>query len=494
MTGHHHIDDHIGDHADDQADRDELDGLAAEHDYDYHDYDFDGFDSGWSPELEARLTDVCWAVAARDCALEVGDRSAAAGFAEQARDAIAKAVAAGIAPTELADELGYPGGHTAMDGPHIDDEIAALRPPAQPDPPTRADRPTAVSAAAGLAAAAAVTADGEAGDAARDGPAHPLAPRRPLRTQRRRPRRRGSRCGSLRPRPRHPPTSTTTGGRDGHPDPYQSRFVPSPPVDSAVVDSPSSTASSAWWVRAVIWLPGLAVALGAAAATAHGLFEVALAARVPAGIAWLYPLITDGLALVAYAATARLTGGATRYAWSVVVLGGRAVRARPGQLPGRRRHPRRPTRLCGSASEPGPRSPPRSSRTCSTCSPPTPHPPRTTSIAHDDEQLSTPHPDPASPPSSAGRGPEWVDPGGEESDPTAGRPTAVTMRGDDAEPAEPSAPGPSASPAVQPGVQPAVYGTEPVQPALYNAVAAELAARRPADRRRPAERADTERR
>ena len=70
----------------------------------------------------------------------------------------------------------------------------------------------------------------------------------------------------------------------------------------------------------MIWFPGLAVALGAAAATAHGLFEVALAPRVPAGIAWLYPLITDGLALVAYAATARLTGGATRYAWSVVVL------------------------------------------------------------------------------------------------------------------------------------------------------------------------------
>ena len=35
---------------------------------------------------------------------------------------------------------------------------------------------------------------------------------------------------------------------------------------------------------------------------------------------WLYPLITDGLALLAYTATARLTGGATRYAWSVVVL------------------------------------------------------------------------------------------------------------------------------------------------------------------------------
>lgn len=72
--------------------------------------------------------------------------------------------------------------------------------------------------------------------------------------------------------------------------------------------------------RAAIWLPGLAVAVGAAVATAHGLFEVATAARVPVGVAWLYPLITDGLALVAYAATARLSGSAARYAWSVVVL------------------------------------------------------------------------------------------------------------------------------------------------------------------------------
>ena len=70
----------------------------------------------------------------------------------------------------------------------------------------------------------------------------------------------------------------------------------------------------------VVWLPGLAVALGAAVATAHGLYEVALAARVPTGIAWLYPLITDGLALVAYAATTRLRGPAAHYAWSVVVL------------------------------------------------------------------------------------------------------------------------------------------------------------------------------
>src|SRR3954449_1414365 len=78
--------------------------------------------------------------------------------------------------------------------------------------------------------------------------------------------------------------------------------------------------SGSRWVRTAIWLPGLAVALGAAAATAHGLFEVALAADVPAGIAWLYPVITDGLALVAYTATARLHASAARYAWSVVVL------------------------------------------------------------------------------------------------------------------------------------------------------------------------------
>lgn len=72
--------------------------------------------------------------------------------------------------------------------------------------------------------------------------------------------------------------------------------------------------------RATLWLPGLAVALGAAVATAHGLYEVAIAAAVPAGIAWLYPLITDGLALVAYGATSRLTGTGARYAWAVVVI------------------------------------------------------------------------------------------------------------------------------------------------------------------------------
>lgn len=69
-----------------------------------------------------------------------------------------------------------------------------------------------------------------------------------------------------------------------------------------------------------VWAAGLVVVIAAGAATAHGLYEVALGSHTPAGIAWLYPVITDGLALVAYAATTRLGGGARRYAWAVVVL------------------------------------------------------------------------------------------------------------------------------------------------------------------------------
>jgi hypothetical protein len=69
-----------------------------------------------------------------------------------------------------------------------------------------------------------------------------------------------------------------------------------------------------------LWLPGLLVAAGAVVATAHGLYEVAIAAQVPPAIAWLYPVITDGLALVAYAAAARLPGSARRYAWAVVTV------------------------------------------------------------------------------------------------------------------------------------------------------------------------------
>jgi hypothetical protein len=55
-------------------------------------------------------------------------------------------------------------------------------------------------------------------------------------------------------------------------------------------------------------------------ATAHGLYATAVAARVPTGIAWLYPLITDGLALVAYPPPPAWPARPPRYAWTVVVL------------------------------------------------------------------------------------------------------------------------------------------------------------------------------
>ena len=72
--------------------------------------------------------------------------------------------------------------------------------------------------------------------------------------------------------------------------------------------------------RRTVWAARLAVATGAGIATAHGLYQVAAAARVPTPIGWLYPLITDGLALVAYAATTRLHHGARSYAATIVVL------------------------------------------------------------------------------------------------------------------------------------------------------------------------------
>ena len=70
----------------------------------------------------------------------------------------------------------------------------------------------------------------------------------------------------------------------------------------------------------LVWLAGLLVAVGAGVATAHGLYEVALAAGVPRVLAWLYPIINDGLALVAYATTTRLNQHGRRYAWTVVVV------------------------------------------------------------------------------------------------------------------------------------------------------------------------------
>jgi len=93
---------------------------------------------------------------------------------------------------------------------------------------------------------------------------------------------------------------TTTRGHAGHHD-------------------PASTRRPAGRVG-LVWLAGLVVAAGAGVATAHGLYQVAVAARVPRALAWLYPLITDGLALVAYATTTRLTQHGRRYAWTVVVV------------------------------------------------------------------------------------------------------------------------------------------------------------------------------
>lgn len=100
------------------------------------------------------------------------------------------------------------------------------------------------------------------------------------------------------------------------------------------------------WLQVVLWLPGLLVALGAAAATAHGLFEVAAATDTPPVIAGLYPVITDGLALVAYAATPRLAGNGRRYAWTVVVLAaGLSGIAQAAYLAGASGHASTPLRM-----------------------------------------------------------------------------------------------------------------------------------------------------
>jgi hypothetical protein len=81
----------------------------------------------------------------------------------------------------------------------------------------------------------------------------------------------------------------------------------------------SSTDDSSRAGRRAVWIAAPLVATGAGVATAHGLYEVAAGAGVPLAVAWLYPLITDGLALVAYAATARLHHRPRRYAAGIVV-------------------------------------------------------------------------------------------------------------------------------------------------------------------------------
>ena len=90
-------------------------------------------------------------------------------------------------------------------------------------------------------------------------------------------------------------------------------------MNTTTTTTTATTAISGRGQRAT-WTAGLVVAAGAGVATADGLFRVAAAAQVPTAIGWLYPLITDGLALVAYAATRRLTTSGRRYAAAVVVL------------------------------------------------------------------------------------------------------------------------------------------------------------------------------
>jgi hypothetical protein len=80
------------------------------------------------------------------------------------------------------------------------------------------------------------------------------------------------------------------------------------------------TATTSGRGRRSILTAALTVACAAGVATAHGLYQVAAASRVPEPVAWLYPVITDGLALVAYAATARLHSSGRRYAAVIVVL------------------------------------------------------------------------------------------------------------------------------------------------------------------------------
>lgn len=83
--------------------------------------------------------------------------------------------------------------------------------------------------------------------------------------------------------------------------------------------SPASPATLPPAVRLLTWTASLTVAAAAIYATAHGQYQVAVTAGQPRQVAYVYPLITDGLALIAYALTRTLTRGARRYAWTVTV-------------------------------------------------------------------------------------------------------------------------------------------------------------------------------
>jgi hypothetical protein len=73
-------------------------------------------------------------------------------------------------------------------------------------------------------------------------------------------------------------------------------------------------------LRSAAPLAAATVGLSAAVATAHGVYEVVRACGVPPAVAALYPVITDGLALVGYACAVRLPNGHRRWAWGVVVV------------------------------------------------------------------------------------------------------------------------------------------------------------------------------
>ena len=69
--------------------------------------------------------------------------------------------------------------------------------------------------------------------------------------------------------------------------------------------------------RSLVALVALVV-VASVAATAHGLYAVAVSAGVITQVALLYPAITDGLALVAYWATKQLESH--WYPWMVIII------------------------------------------------------------------------------------------------------------------------------------------------------------------------------
>ena len=96
------------------------------------------------PAWHRQAVDASWALAARDAAIDAGDKAMAARFAAEARDAIAAAVDAGATPAELAWELDYPGGAAgAGRAAHRPPDHRAARTRTRPGPRTRVHNITA---------------------------------------------------------------------------------------------------------------------------------------------------------------------------------------------------------------------------------------------------------------------------------------------------------------------------------------------------------------